>query len=100
LDTVKRGVRASKAAYHGQMMIYCAYMELENFLFTAINKDTAELYHELVPFDPARAQTLSDRAVEILGALEAGDLPPRLAGNPTDICMKMCDFQKGCWRHA
>ena len=51
-------------------------------LFTAINKDTAELHHELVPFDADLAQRMSDRAVRILQATDAGELLPRVATTP------------------
>ena len=57
-DTVKRGVAKSKPVYAAQMATYQAYMEASvpgisknPALFTAINKDTAELHFELVPFD-------------------------------------------------
>ena len=56
-----------------------AYLELEVALFTALNRDTLALHHEAVPFEPAEAQRLSDRAVEILRATDAGELPPRIA---------------------
>ena len=59
-------------------------------LFTAINKDTAELHHELVPFDGALAQRMSDRAVRILRATDAGELLPRLARNPDHYECRMC----------
>ncbi|HHK74729.1 MAG TPA: hypothetical protein ENJ57_06155, partial [Rhizobiales bacterium] len=68
-DTVKRGLAVSKPVYAAQIAIYQAYMEpvvpgisANPALFTAINKDTAELYHELVPFDAALAQAMSDKA--------------------------------------
>ena len=41
-----------------------AYMELEVALFTALNKDSQALHHEVVPFEPAEAQALSDKAVD------------------------------------
>jgi hypothetical protein len=52
-------------------------------VFTAINKDTAELHHELVPFDADLAQRMSDRGVRILQATDAGELLPRIAASPT-----------------
>src|SRR5690606_32956317 len=85
---VKDGVTKSKPVYAAQIAIYQAYMEstvpgiaANPALFTAINKDTAELHHELVPFDAERAQTASDRAVRILAATDAGELLPRVATN-------------------
>ena len=61
-DTAKKGVQLSKPVYFGQMQIYMAYMGLGSALFTALNQDTCEIHHELVPFDPAAAQALSDKA--------------------------------------
>ncbi|MBL8421430.1 MAG: hypothetical protein JNK92_12430, partial [Dechloromonas sp.] len=56
-DTVKRGVTATKPVYAAQLATYQAYMEYSipgisdhPALFTAINKDTQELWFELVPF--------------------------------------------------
>jgi len=72
-ETVKKGLVIAKPLYAAQIAMYQAYME-EKFagisanpaLFTAINKDTAELYHELIPFDAELAQRISDKAVNII----------------------------------
>jgi hypothetical protein len=104
-DTVKRGVSISKPVYAAQIAIYQAYMETSvpgisanPALFTAINKDTAELYHELVPFDGALAQRMSDKAVRIIRATQAGDLLPRIATSPDFHECRFCDWQNRCWR--
>src|SRR5690606_28951125 len=54
----KDGVTKSKPVYAAQIALYQAYMEgtvpgisVAPAVFTAINKDTAEMHHELVPFD-------------------------------------------------
>ena len=54
-DTVKKGLVISKPIYAAQVAIYQAYMEsqIEGIcknpaLFTAINKDTAEIHFELI----------------------------------------------------
>ena len=80
-DVVKRGVELSKPVYYAQLQLYMAYMELEVALFTCLNKDTQELHHEKVGFVPHIAQGLSDKAVEIIRAAEANDLPPRIAAS-------------------
>ena len=50
-DVVKRGLALSKPVYAAQIALYQAYLELPNrALFTALNRDTMELYSELVPF--------------------------------------------------
>ena len=72
-------------------------MELEVALLTAMNKNTQELYHEVVPFDPAEAQRLSDLAVDILRAIEAKELPPRIAISADFYLCRMCPYTRRCW---
>jgi len=96
-DTAKKGVQLSKPVYFGQMQIYMAYMGLGSALFTALNKDTCELYHEHVPLDPAAAQALSDKAVDVLRAADAGDLLPRIATSPDFFLCRFCPFAARCW---
>jgi hypothetical protein len=101
---VKDGVTVSKPVYAAQIAIYQAYMEpsvpgisAAPALFTAINKDTAELHHELVPFDAALAQRMSDRAVRILQATDAGDLLPRIAASRDFFECRFCSHAERCW---
>ena len=101
---VKDGVTVSKPVYAAQIAIYQAYMEATvpgisaaPALFTAINKDTAELHHELVPFDAALAQRMSDRAVRILQATDAGDLLPRIAASHDFFECRFCSHAERCW---
>ena len=96
-DLVKRGLRLSKPVYWGQVQLYMAYMELPVTLFTAMNKDTQELFHEVVPFDVAEAQALSDKAVDIIRAAKAGELPPRIATAPDFYLCRFCDYADRCW---
>ena len=96
-DLVKRGLRQSKPIYFAQCQLYMAYMQLEVALFTAMNKDTQELYHEVVLFDPAEAQRLSDKAVDILRAIENEELPPRIASNADFYLCRMCPYAGRCW---
>ena len=96
-DTAKKGVRLSKPVYYGQLQIYMAYMALDAALFTALNKDSCELYHEHVPFDPAAAQALSDKAVQVLRAADAGDLLPRIAAHADFYLCRFCPYSARCW---
>lgn len=103
-DTVKNGVAKSKPVYAAQIAIYQAYMEgtvagisRNPALFTAVNKDTAEIYHELVPFDAATAQAASDRAVMILRATETGELMPRFTADPEYYECRFCSYRQRCW---
>lgn len=106
-ETVKHGVAKAMPIYVAQVALYQAYMEASiswisqnSALFTAINKDSQELYFESVPFDGGLAQRMSDRAVRILTATEAGELLPRMATTPTHHECKACPWQDRCWRSA
>jgi hypothetical protein len=101
---VKDGVTKSKPVYAAQIAVYQAYMEAtipgisaSPALFTAINKDTAELHHELVPFDADLAQRMSDRGVRILQATDVGELLPRVAANQDFFECRFCSWAERCW---
>ena len=103
-ETSNKGVAIAKPIYAAQIAVYQAYMDTavpgvadHPALFTAINKDTAELHHELVPFDAALAQRMSDRAVRVLRACDAGDLLPRIAAQPDFYECRFCPWAKRCW---
>ncbi|MEO3475500.1 hypothetical protein AAFN86_26850 [Roseomonas sp. CAU 1739] len=96
-DLVKRGLRLSKPVYFAQVQLYMAYLELEVALLTALNRDTLALHHEVVPFEPDEAQRLSDRAVDILRAAEAGELPPRIAVARDFYLCRFCPYASRCW---
>lgn len=98
-DMVKRGVRAARPIYAAQIALYQAYLALTEApaLFTAINKDTCELWHELVPFDATLAQATSDKAVRILRACDAGELLPRHTADPEHFECRFCAWKERCW---
>ncbi len=99
-DLAKRGLAISKPLYAAQVALYQGYMPdlAQNpALFTALNKDTQELYHELVPFDASLAQSTSDKAVNILQATDAGQQMPRVAANADYYLCLFCPYAKRCW---
>jgi hypothetical protein len=96
-DLVKHGLRESKPIYFAQVQLYMAYLELEVALVTALNRDTLALHHEVVPFDAGEAQRLSDRAVDILCAADADELPPRIAAHPDFYLCRFCPYAARCW---
>ena len=99
-EFVRVGVAKANPTYAAQIAIYQAYMDLtENpALFTVFNKDSSEIYYELVPFDAELAQRVSDKAVNILTASKANDMLPRVAQNQDFYLCKMCEFQQTCWK--
>ncbi|MDH5328181.1 MAG: hypothetical protein OEY97_13265 [Nitrospirota bacterium] len=104
-ETVKKGVAKAKPVYAAQVAVYQAYMEgavpgisHNPALFTAINKDSQELYFELMSFDGGLAQEMSDRGVRVITATEAGELPPRVTTTPTHFECTWCSWQDRCWK--
>jgi hypothetical protein len=87
----------ARPVYFAQVQLYMAYMQLPVALFTATNRDSLALYHEIVPFDAAEAQALSDRAVAVIRAAEAGELPPRISAAPDFHLCRTCEYAKRCW---
>jgi hypothetical protein len=92
----RSGVRVASPTYYGQIQVYCAYLELPGFLFTAINRDDATVYAEYVPLDPAAAQQLSDKAVRVITSSRPEELP-RCTTDQADFRCKFCDFRVRCW---
>ena len=108
-EVVKRGVILAKPVYAAQIALYQAYLDLPNpALFTALNRDTWELHCELVPFDARVAQTMSDKAVQVVQASEAEELLPRAAADRSSAVCRggwtggewhaPCSWQDRCWR--
>ena len=99
-DLEKRKLALSKPIYAAQIAIYQAYLQLHEHpaLFTAVNADTMEIYVEKVPFDAALAQRMSDRALRILQASDAGELLPRIAHDPAHFECRFCHWQERCWK--
>ncbi len=96
----KNRLAVAKPIYAAQVALYQAYLELHEHpaLFTAINADTMEIHAELVPFDAALAQRMSDRAVKIIKATEVDELLSRAFNDSTHFECRMCAWQDRCWR--
>ena len=100
----KKNLVLSHPIYATQIALYQAYMEgifpglsSTKALFIAINKDTAEIYTEMVPFDVELAQEASDKAVNIIKAEDAGELMPRPYSSKEVYTCKICAFKERCW---
>ena len=99
-DLEAKGLAVAKPVYAAQVALYQAHLQLHEHpaLFTAINADSMEIYVELVPFDAALAQRMSDRAVKVITATEAAELLPRAFADQTHFECRMCAWQDRCWR--
>ena len=95
-ETAKKGLMLTKPIYFAQIQLYMAYLQLEQCLFTALNKDSSELYFELVAFDSEAAQRYSDRAVQIIKASENNEQMPCISSDPSFFKCKICGFRNEC----
>jgi PD-(D/E)XK nuclease superfamily len=96
-DIVKKGLKSAKPIYWAQVQVYMAYLSTERTLFVALDKDSQALHFELVRFDPSDAQALSDKAVDILSAVDAGELLPRIAPASDYYLCRWCPYARRCW---
>jgi len=101
-DLEKNRLAVSKPVYAAQVALYQAYLDLHEHpaIFTAVNADTMDIYTELVPFDGALAQRMSDRGAKVITATEAHELLPRSFAEETHFECRMCDWQNRCWSKA
>lgn len=95
-DNVKQGVKLSKPVYWAQVQVYMAYLAVERTLFVALDKDTQALRYELISFDPPAAQALSDKAVTVIRAVEAGELLPRISDDAGFFICTFCPYRIRC----
>ncbi|MDY0037965.1 MAG: hypothetical protein RBS05_18800 [Zoogloea oleivorans] len=90
-------LKAYSSTYFSQIQIYMHYLDLPRCLFTAVNADTMEIYHELVGRDQTEAELCRSRVAAIFAATEAGEMVPRCTGDPSYYICKWCDFSARCW---
>lgn len=96
---VKHGLEKQYPVYAGQVATYQAYAELTDnpALFTAENADSGEVHPVLVPFNAKLAQECTDRGVQVLQAVEQGEMLPRPYPDEDFFKCKFCDYREGCW---
>lgn len=98
---IGEGLEEGKPVYFGQVQTYCAYLDAPNGgtlnggLFTAIWRETGEIFDQFVPFEPVKAQALSDKAVMIVQTEKPEDAP-RISNRADWWECGFCDYQKTC----
>lgn len=83
--------------YYAQVQMYMYYTGLANCLFTAVNADTMELYHELVPYNKTEANLILARVESIINATNNNIVMQKCASKSDFYICKLCDFRKECW---
>lgn len=95
-DFKRNGLKDFKPTYYAQVQIYMGYHGLESCLFTALNRDTGEVWIELVKFVARDCQDYIDRAVRIVKSTNPEELG-RAGKGPDDFKCKFCDYKKRCY---
>ena len=90
-----KGLREASATYYAQVQVYMGYKELERCLFTALNRDTGEIYIEMVDFDARACQEYIDKAVRIVSSSNADEFG-RIGRGLDDFSCKFCDYRRRC----
>lgn len=90
----KNGVRSSDPVYYTQMQVYMKYFELEKSLFFAINKNTSEIYMEIVDYDKKEADFAVKRGKRI--AREELE-PERKYTSKAFYKCRYCSWREECW---
>jgi hypothetical protein len=94
-DLKKNGLKKSKPVYYAQVQVYMGYKELEACLFTALNRDTGEIYVEMVAFNSRDCQDYIDKVVRIIKT-EVPEEAVKISKDPSDFRCKFCDFRQRC----
>jgi len=91
---IKSGVRESKPQHAAQMDTYMAYRKLNYALYCAVNKDTDELYFEIVAVNIAAATRFKMRAEICI----YGKIPPKRISKLSSYmyCKYCCEFAGTC----
>lgn len=88
------GVKETNRVYWCQLQLYMYYMNLEKALFVVVNKNTEEIYFELVDLDLAAVQKLQSRALDII----TSPVPmARAFDSPTYYECNWCEHKGICW---
>lgn len=95
----KNGVEKTNKIYYAQIVVYQLFMQLTDVpaLFTVVNKNTQEIYHERVPFNSEFAQQCTDNAALIVEATKHKELMPRIAFERDHFSCRFCEFNVRCW---
>lgn len=86
---VANGVKASKIGHWRQMMLYMHFSKIERGFYLAHNKNSDELYEEVIEYDPQVGLALERRGSRVILAQHP---PARLFEDPTSKAAYACKF--------
>ena len=89
----KDGVKLAKPVHFAQMCTYGKRYELKHALYMCVNKNTDEIYIEIVELDWNFADVLTNKAANIINSPTP---PPKLSESSAYFECKFCDFAAIC----
>lgn len=93
LELKKKGMRDAKFEHYVQMQVYMRKMNLAIGFYLAVNKNTDELYAEIIMLDTAVADQFLDRGQNLVFL----DAPPeKINKSPGFFKCVNCDFKPVC----
>ena len=92
-ELVSKGVVLSKPVHHIQMVCYMYGLKLNRALYYAVNKNTSEIYTEIVEADDKLAEKYINRGKKI--AL-SDYMPEPLSADPSWYQCRMCNYHDFC----
>lgn len=93
----KEKLKDYSSTYFTQVILYCHYLGLKWCLFTAVNSDTMEIYHELIQYDPMEAELARSRVHTVIVASNEDVMVARCTSDKNFYQCKWCDWYKMCW---
>ena len=97
IELKSKGVRAAKFEHYVQMNIYMRTMGLPVALYMAVNKNTDEIYAEIISLDSAVADQFLDRGDKIVWMAQE---PRKLNESPGFWKCKFCGYRPICHQGA
>jgi hypothetical protein len=94
------GLSKTYPQYAAQVSLYQHFLGVsENpAIFTAVNADTCERLHILVPYDAGLTRATIKRSETVIEATRAGELLPRFTVNSDNWKCRLCGHHERCWR--
>jgi hypothetical protein len=88
-----KGVREAKFEHFVQMQLYMRKMGLATALYVAVNKDTDDLYAEIITLDTGVADQFLERGDKLVWATQP---PARISNSPGFYKCRFCDHLGPC----
>lgn len=90
---LKHGPKAWRSQYFDQIQCYMGISGIPRSILLVINKDSSDVFEELIEFDLLHFELLQQKARRLIQATEP---PNRISESPMYYVCKQCQFKKVC----